>query len=112
MEPTPAPDPHFTDWESPAVAASAAPRRPGLFQVRVRDGMVDYPRGRSQLIIFCRADELAGGILAFRKQILSKWEQTEEQVLVRWLHDEESISRHEAVLRDFESEFGSAPIKN
>ena len=75
-------------------------------------GFPQIPRGRSQLIFSCRADELAGGILAFRKQILSKWEQTEEQVLVGWLHDEESISRHEAVLRDFESEFGSAPIKN
>ncbi len=112
MEPTPAPDPRFTDWETPVVAARAAPQRPGLFQVKVRDGMVDYPRGRSPLIFSCRADQLAGGISAFREKILPKWEQSEEQVLVRWLPDEDSISRHEIVLRDFETEYGSQPIKN
>jgi len=112
MESAPEPDSRFTEWETPVVAARVAPPRPGLFQVRVRDGMVQYPRGSTPLIFSCRADELAGGISAFRETILPMWEQDEEQVMVRWLPDEDSFSRHEAVLRDFETEYGSPPIKN
>lgn len=40
----------FVPWYPLARAAAHAPATPGVFQVRVRRGLIDYPRGKSAMI--------------------------------------------------------------
>lgn len=40
----------FGSWYPLSDAAQCAPPAPGVFQVRVAEGLVDYPRGKSAMI--------------------------------------------------------------
>lgn len=40
----------FGSWYPLAEAALCAPAAPGVFQVRVAEGLVEYPRGKSAMI--------------------------------------------------------------
>jgi hypothetical protein len=48
----------FCPWYPLAQAPSHAPSGPGVLQLRVRDGLIDYPRGKSAMIYYAVADDL------------------------------------------------------
>jgi hypothetical protein len=55
----------FVPWYRLAEAAEHAPARPGVFQVRVESGLIDYPRGKSAMVHYGAADDVRAATLAF-----------------------------------------------
>ncbi|HUH01986.1 MAG TPA: hypothetical protein VML75_08305 [Kofleriaceae bacterium] len=48
----------FSRWYPLDDASTHTPARPGVLQLRVRDGLIDYPRGKSAMIHYAVADDL------------------------------------------------------
>lgn len=54
----------FGRWYPLAVAADHAPAGPGVFQVRARVGLVEYPRGKSAMVHYGHAADVAAAARA------------------------------------------------
>jgi hypothetical protein len=55
----------FVPWYPLAEAARRAPATPGIFQVRVRAGLVNYPRGKSAMIHYGGGEDVRAAAVAF-----------------------------------------------
>jgi hypothetical protein len=55
----------FGRWYPLVDAASQAPGGPGVFQVRVADGLLDYPRGKSAMVHYEAAADVRAAAVAF-----------------------------------------------
>jgi hypothetical protein len=55
----------FVPWYPLAEAARRAPATPGVFQVRVRTGLVDYPRGKSAMLHYGAGRDVRAAAAAF-----------------------------------------------
>ena len=55
----------FCPWYPLAEAGAQAPASAGVFQVRVADGLVDYPSGKSAMIHYEAATDLRAATAAF-----------------------------------------------
>lgn len=55
----------FGRWYALAEAAAHAPGQPGIFQIRVAKGLLDYPRGKSAMLYYGWADDLGARVTAF-----------------------------------------------
>jgi hypothetical protein len=58
----------FGRWYPLAEASAHAPAEPGVFQVRVRSGPVDYPTGKSAMIHYGASLDLRTAVTAFAAQ--------------------------------------------
>lgn len=54
----------FGRWYPLTAAAEQAPPTPGVLQVRVRVGLVDYPRGKSAMVHYAVADDVRAAAVA------------------------------------------------
>jgi hypothetical protein len=54
----------FDRWHPLAAAADNMPDRPGVFQLRLAEGLVDYPRGRSAMVGYGSAPSLRRAVAA------------------------------------------------
>lgn len=97
----------FGRWYALAEAGSLAPAGPGVFQLRVRTGLVDYPRGRSAMVHYGAADDVRAAVRAL----------ADERGAVDWLcrHLQEPVSADEAhalaerLTAAFAARFGRPP---
>lgn len=48
----------FCPWYPLAEATDHAPGSPGVFQVKIQRGLIDYPRGKSAMIHYAFASDL------------------------------------------------------
>jgi hypothetical protein len=48
----------FGRWYPLAEAGDHAPETAGVLQLRVPDGLVDYPRGKSAMVLYAYADDV------------------------------------------------------
>ena len=55
----------FGRWLPLAEASASAPADAGIFQIKIPAGLIDYPRGKSAMIHYQLADDLAAAIAAF-----------------------------------------------
>ena len=53
----------FVPWYPLAEAGDHAPAAPGVFQVRVRSGLIEYPRGKSAMIHYQAAADVRAAAL-------------------------------------------------
>jgi hypothetical protein len=56
----------FGPWYLLAEADRHAPVSGGVFQIRIPDGLLDYPGGKSAMVHYEAAGDLRGAIAAFR----------------------------------------------
>jgi len=52
----------FGRWIQLAEAATAAPRQPGVFQIKVPAGLLEYPSGKSAMVYYAAASDLRSDI--------------------------------------------------
>jgi hypothetical protein len=102
----------FCPWYPLALADRHAPTTAGMFQVRISDGLIDYPSGKSAMVHYQLAAELRPAIAAFRAE-LGRRDAGHD-----WLcrHTVEgpadpiaAAELHARLVRDFTARFGSAP---
>lgn len=56
---------NFCPWYALAEAGSHAPPAPGVFQVRLARGLLDYPRGKSAMIHYGWGQDVRAAACAF-----------------------------------------------
>ena len=59
----------FGRWAPLAEAAALAPEKPGVLQIRVSEGVLDYPRGKSAMVHYQAAASLRGAI----ERLADRW---------------------------------------
>lgn len=99
----------FCPWYPLADAATHAPPAENVLQLRVADGLVDYPRGRSAMVRYVHAPDARATAIALA---------TEHAADALWcrhlIADDagpvaEVAAAHARVLREFVARFGAAP---
>ena len=100
----------FCPWYPLGDADRHAPATGGVFQLRIPDGLIDYPSGKSAMIHYQAADDLRAAIAGFR---------TAHPAGAGWLcrHTIEMTAAEAAespafvarLVREFTTRFGVAP---
>ena len=98
----------FCPWYPLAAAAAHAPAAEGVLQVRIAEGLLDYPTGKSAMVHY----EHASDVRASATQLAER--HTGEALLCRHLEIEpgegvDLAAFHAKVREEFERRFGCAP---
>jgi hypothetical protein len=93
----------FVPWYPLAAASENAPAEPGVFQVKIPTGLLDYPGGKSAMVCYGAAENLQAAVAGLAG------EHTERDFLCR-----HQVTEAPAVLLDFVKEqfrrrFGREP---
>jgi hypothetical protein len=101
----------FGTWYPLEEAAAHAPASPGVFQVRLREGLIDYPRGKSAMVHYEVAGDVRAAASAFAAGHPGRpWlcrhtiEMSAEEV-------DDVDAFHRRLLRDFVNRFGAPPTQ-
>lgn len=99
----------FVSWYPLAEAGEHAPPTPGVFQIRVRAGLVDYPRGKSAMIYYGWGREVRAAATAFlAAHPGADWLCRHAVQMSEWELDHPAAVAGQFVER-FEARFGSPP---
>jgi hypothetical protein len=100
----------FCPWYPLTDADRHAPASGGVFRIRIPDGLVDYPTGKSAMIHYEASGDLRAAIAAFRSAhpIGAGW-LCRHTIEMTGSDLAESVELHARLLRDFTSRFGTAP---
>ena len=94
---------NFCPWYALSQSDARAPTEPGVFQVKVAAGLLEYPRGKSAMIHYGHGGDLRAAARAFDAQSPGNvW-------LCRHVVDANHERRFERVLDQFVSRFGVPP---
>ena len=100
----------FSSWR-PLTAFAEAPQGPGVFQIKVVDHLIDYPRGRSAMVFYGSAVEVRAALAAVAQSMTTRFSSLGPLVwraLATDRHAEE-LARH---LQRFVEQFQSPPAGN
>jgi hypothetical protein len=94
----------FCPWYPLADAAEHAPSSRGVLQIRVADGLLDYPTGKSAMLHYELTDDVRAAALGYPVKPGLLCRHTVE------LSETEDLGAfHERLLRDFRARFGALP---
>jgi hypothetical protein len=98
----------FCPWYPLADAAAHAPAAEGVLQLRVTEGLVDYPTGKSAMVHYEHARDVRAAAIALAAR------HAKRALLCRHLEIEpgaavDVAAFHARVLADFIRRFGTAP---
>lgn len=99
----------FCPWYPIEVGADRAPATPGVLQVKIGSGLLDYPTGKSAMVYYAAARDVRAEVIAFaRERARPGWlcRHTIEMSAAETEDVEALLAR---LLRDFRARFGSAP---
>jgi hypothetical protein len=102
----------FSDWCTLDQAQTTVPAAAGLFQVKVRDGLLNYPNGKSAMFYYGYAKKLSRGLDHYLQEVLPHLEINKEMLLVRWMPAEDTEARFQNQLHAFAKSFGALPLGN
>lgn len=108
----------FTSWYplSHRGVDEYAPRGPAAIQVRVEEGLVDYPSGRSSaMVCYFYASENARETLAelFGDELDEPGARGRGPLLFRYIEGEDEVLNHlKKLLHKFHTHFGAMPLFN
>ncbi|MCH8954398.1 hypothetical protein IIA28_03640 [candidate division KSB1 bacterium] len=102
----------FSDWLTFDDIAEQVPKEPGLFQIKTREGLLSYPRGKSAMFYYGYSEDLNYGLQKFSRDILPPLKMTPETLFARWMAAEDFEIRFKNQLDLFRSNFGSFPLGN
>ncbi len=99
----------FGSWYPLADAAHHAVAAPGVFQVRVATGLVDYPRGKSAMVHYGAAADVRAAAAAFaaRHRDAPWW--CRHTIEPDALAAAEATALFDRLVRDFTARFGCPP---
>jgi hypothetical protein len=99
----------FGSWYPLADAARHAPGAPGVFQVRLAEGLIDYPRGKSAMLHYAAADDVRAAAAAFAADHPQAPWWCRHTIEPEALAPGDATALVERLLRDFLVRFGRAP---
>ena len=102
----------FSDWHTFDEARNNAPLVAGIFQVKVCDGLLSYPQGKSAMFYYGYAKILSQGLDYYLQELLPHLEINDDVLLVRWMPTEDTEARFQKQLQVFARSFGALPLGN
>lgn len=93
----------FGRWQK--LAAATVPRRRGVLQARVADGLHDYPTGKSAMVYYDADEDLAAALARLGAVIPPG-----ADVLIRFGECANPTHELQRLLSDFERRFGARPL--
>lgn len=99
----------FCRWYPLSEAAAHAPAAEGVLQVRLAEGLIDYPRGKSAMVHYAHAHDVRAAALALASRL---GEAVGRTLLARHLEPGdpgEPAAIHAKVLAEFVRRFGAPP---
>jgi hypothetical protein len=102
----------FSEWKPLEAIGATAPSESGLFQIKIRDGLLDYPNGKSAMFYYGYANKLSSGLLKFLHEILPRLEVNPEALVIRWTPALDTEARFQKLLNSFVNNFGALPLGN
>lgn len=102
----------FGRWMSLPEALAVAPEGPGLYQIRVRDGLLAFPRGRSAMVAYGGGEDVAASLRAFLQSEAAQQVRPLGPLLCRFSAPDPGRSAAEclaALLSRFVAQFGAPP---
>jgi hypothetical protein len=92
----------FGPWYPLAEAAAQTPAAPGVFQLRLAQGLLDYPTGKSAMVLYGWSDtDLRAAVLALSID--------HAPLLCRHLEERYPRPAHDRLREQFIRRFGSPP---
>lgn len=105
---------HFSEWYAlnESMVNSVLDPGPGAIQVRVAEGLVDYPHGKSAMVYFFFASNDARAALCeiFSDEMKEPGCRAQGPLWFRYLQGPEAQTSLESRWSEFVERFGSAPI--
>jgi len=95
----------FGRWQK--LPAATVPRRRGVLQARVADGLVDYPTGKSAMVYYDADDDLSQALMRLGAVVPPG-----ADVLVRFAECADPRAELARLVDDFTRRFGSQPEWN
>ncbi len=102
----------FSDWHTFDELAEQVPVEPGLFQIKIREGLLSYPQGKTAMFYYGYSEDLNYGLQKFNENILPILKMEPEILVARWMAAEDFEIRFKNQLDFFHSNFGSFPLGN
>jgi hypothetical protein len=102
----------YSDWLTFDEVEIAAPEDPGLFQIKLREGLLAYPSGKSAMVYYGYSENLYEGLTYFRNAYLPFIELAEDVIVVRYMPAPDFEARFKKHLGFFHNNFGSMPLGN
>jgi len=102
----------FSNWKSFDDITETAPVDSGLFQIRVREGLLNYPSGKSAMFYYGFAQNLQRGLLKFQQEILPLLEVNTDLLFIRWMAAPDIDTRFQSLVNAFVTNFGALPLGN
>src|SRR5690242_14996426 len=99
----------FGPWYPLAEADRHAPATGGVFQVRIPDGLLDYPGGKSAMVHYEAAGDLRAAIAAFRAGHPGAGWLCRHTIEMTAADVAGASDFHARLLRDFTARFGTGP---
>ncbi len=101
----------YGNWIEAGSKELTIPKEAGLFQLRVAQCLLKYPKGRSAMFYYGYATNLQTGILQFEQNILPQL-QTTSPLLLRWMVTDNTEAVFKKQMHRFQTKFGSLPAGN
>jgi hypothetical protein len=99
----------FCPWYPLADGGAHAPASPGMFQVRIAQGLLDYPGGKSAMVHYETADDLRASIVAFATPHVGTGWLCRHTIEMSAEPAEDAQALYARLVADFRARFGSAP---
>jgi hypothetical protein len=99
----------FGRWYPLTEAARHAPSEPGVFQVRLATGLIDYPTGKSAMVHYELAADVRHAATAFAAQHPDRDWLCRHTVELSPEEADDPGAVYARLLRDFRARFGGPP---
>src|SRR3990172_6338055 len=99
----------FCDWLSFNNIQTESPDQPGVFQVKIKKGLIDYPTGKSAMFYYGYTNNLNKGLAQFCTEILPVLNIDSDLIVMRWLVVSDTETQFKKYMDLFLTKFGSLP---
>ncbi len=99
----------FGRWYPLAEVALHAPAGPGVFQIRVADGLLDYPRGKSAMLHYQAAPDLRAAAAGFAREHAGRGWLCRHTIEMSAADAATPDAIADKLVRDFTNRFGRTP---
>jgi hypothetical protein len=101
----------FSDW-FPLTHSTSMPGDSGLFQVKMSQGLLSYPKGKSAMFYYGYGVNLQAGVTKFIADVLPLLEHAPDELLIRHMPTADFEKKFRLYLEQFSRAFGSMPRGN
>lgn len=99
----------FGRWYALDEAAASAPASPGVYQLRLREGLIDYPTGKSAMVHYGSSDNVRAALIELAETLDPRDLLARHTIEMSAREAADPAAAAQSVIESFERRFGSVP---